>query len=48
MLVSSHFMNGLTAALDTTQSSRPPRAATSRTIAATCPGSRMSATTAKP
>ena len=48
MVVSSHFMNGLIAALDTTQSSLPPRAATSRTMAATCPGSRMSATTGNP
>ena len=41
-------MNGLTAALDTTQSSRPPRLATSATMAVTCAGSRMSAATPKP
>src|SRR5690348_7356063 len=44
-VVSSHVMSGLIAALDTTQSSRPPRSATVRTIVVTCPGSRMSATT---
>src|SRR5712691_1534272 len=47
-VVSSHFMSGLIAAFDTTQSSRPPRPATVRTIATTCSGSRMSATTGKP
>ncbi len=41
-------MNGLTAALDTTQSSRPPRPATSATMAVTWAGSRMSAGIPKP
>src|SRR5262252_3917588 len=48
MLVSSQAMNGLIAAFDTTQSSRPPRSATVCTIAMTCSGSRMSAATPKP
>ena len=47
-LVSSHVISGLMAAFDTTQSSRPPRAATVRTMAVTCSGSRMSAVTANP
>src|SRR5262252_11243170 len=48
MPVSSQAMNGLIAAFDTTQSSRPPRSATVCTIAMTCSGSRMSAATPKP
>ena len=44
-VVSSHFMNGLIAALDTTQSSRPPRRPRRAPWRVTCPGSRMSATT---
>src|SRR6516225_202324 len=47
-VVSSHAMNGLIAAFDTTQSSRPALSATMRTIAVTCSGSRISATTGKP
>src|SRR5215467_13962420 len=44
-VVSSQLMNGLMAAFDTMQSSRPPRSATVCTMAVTCAGSRMSAIT---